>query len=71
MKKINFQEYRVDLLLLGIPKEEIYDFTGARIESFYQRYFDWCVDNINEYSEIFDVKPAYFYFWDTIFNWIW
>lgn len=65
MKKINFQEYKVNLLLLGISKEEIYDFTGDRIESFYQRYFDWCVDNINDYSKIFGVEPAYFYFWDT------
>ena len=36
MKKISFQEYKEDLLLLGILKEEIYDFTGDRIESFYE-----------------------------------
>ncbi|MBO0356172.1 MULTISPECIES: hypothetical protein [Flagellimonas] len=65
MKKVDFQEYKANLISLGIPEEEIYDFTGDVIESFYQRYFDWCVDNIIEYSPIFGVEPAYFYFWDT------
>ncbi|MFC4220352.1 hypothetical protein [Flagellimonas marina] len=65
MRKIDFNEYKKELLEAGIPESEIYDFQDNPVSSFYQRYFDWCVDNINEYSQIFEVKPSYFYFWDS------
>lgn len=65
MEKVNFQQYKDKLLAIGIPRDDIYDFTGDRLESFYQRYFDWCIDNINEYCSRFGVEPAFFYFWDT------
>lgn len=65
MKEVSFTKYKKDLLKVGIPEEDIYDFTNDPIASFYQRYFDWSVDNLKDYSEIFGVKPAYFYFWDT------
>lgn len=65
MLKINFQEYKENLISIGIPKNDIYDFTDDKIESFYQRYFDWCIDNLNDYSEKFNIEPVYFYFWNT------
>ena len=65
MNKVDFTKYKQELLSIGISKDEIYDFTDDPIESFYQRYFDWCVDNIKDYSKIFGVEPAYFYFWKT------
>ncbi|WP_299128741.1 hypothetical protein [uncultured Winogradskyella sp.] len=65
MKKIDFTKYKKELLSIGIPEDEIYDFIGDPIESFYQRYFDWCIDNINEYCGRFHIEPAFFYFWDT------
>lgn len=65
MKQINFEEYKQELLNAKVSPEEIFDFNLSPICGLYQRYFDWCVDNINDYSEKFGIEPAYFYFWDT------
>ncbi len=65
MTEISFSNYRDNLLKVGIPKDEIYDFTEDRIKSFYQRYFDWCVDNLSDYSKAFGIEPSYFYYWNT------
>lgn len=65
MIEINFSDYQKELIKANIPLEEIYDFNSSPIKHVYQRYFDWCVDNINDYSEKFGIEPAYFYFWDT------
>jgi hypothetical protein len=65
MDEVNFKQYKKELLNAGIPENEIYDFTNDPIASFYQRYLDWSVDNLKDYSKVFGVEPAYFYFWDT------
>jgi hypothetical protein len=65
MNEVNFTEYQKELLSVGIHKDEIYDFTNDPINSFYQRYFDWSVDNLKDYSKIFELEPSFFYYWDT------
>ena len=48
MEEVSFTKYKKDLLKVGIPEEDIYDFTNDPIASFYQRYFDWSVDNLKD-----------------------
>ena len=65
MNEVDFTLYKKELLRAGIQKDEIYDFTNDNIKSFYQRYFDWSVDNLKDYSKVFGLEQSYFYYWDT------
>lgn len=65
MKEIKFSEYLKKLIIARVPSDEIYDFTSSPINDVYQRYFDWCVDNVNDYSEKFGLEPSFFYYWNT------
>jgi hypothetical protein len=65
MEEVNFTEYKKQLIAAGISEENIYDFEKDRLKSFYQRYFDWCIDNLSDYSKTFGIEPSYFYYWDT------
>ncbi|PZO27511.1 MAG: hypothetical protein DCE86_13165, partial [Flavobacteriaceae bacterium] len=65
MEEVNFADYKKKLIAAGVSEDDIYDFRNDRIKSFYQRYFDWCVDNVDDYSKTFQVEPSYFYYWNT------
>lgn len=65
MTNINFSEYQKELIKAGIPEGQIYDFEFDPIEGVYQQYFNWCVDNLKDYSLTFKIEPSYFYYWNT------
>lgn len=65
MTEVNFSKYKKELIDVGVFHEEIYDFNDDPIKIVYQRYFNWCIDNLKDYSVIFGTDPSYFYYWNT------
>lgn len=46
----------------GIPLNDIFDFEYSPIKQIYERYFQFCQENLSEECAEYDIRPARFYF---------
>lgn len=49
-------------MMPAFPISEIYDYESSHLAPVYDRFFNFCQENLSGHSEEYDIQPAAFYF---------
>lgn len=51
-----------------IIDKKVYNYIGTDLETEFEEYFNFCLSNLREEYDMFNIQPSFFYFYDTNYS---